>query len=173
MSNNLNFAHDAFAVDMSAANLDALKEELRTLAHALVYSVFKQDRNDLEDDAISHVLLKLPLYKGEAQFSTWAYTVLRNFALMELRKERRRRECTLEAATDIPYGEDQSCQSFMTPLPERIITSLTSKERKLLALITQANGSLVTASRMSGRNKGTLYREWDRLRRRLRAMLQN
>jgi RNA polymerase sigma-70 factor (ECF subfamily) len=49
--------------------------------------------------------LNLHLFRGEAQFRTWVLSIARNEALSRLRKQRIRREESLDAATDDQSGD--------------------------------------------------------------------
>ena len=167
--NPLNTAYDAFLAAETNENFAELRKGLLTLAKAVSYKVFKQERLDLADDIIGHIFVKLPTFEGKSLFSTWAYKVAKSYAITELRKERFRREQTLTGLEDVL---ERPCHMSMTRLPESIMTCLTKEERSLLVLVIASNGSLVTASRSSGINKGTLYRKWKRLRQKLKKRLQ-
>ena len=170
--NPLNTAYDAFLAAETNENFAELRKGLLTLAKAVTYKVFKQERLDLADDIIGHIFVKLPTFEGKSLFSTWAYKVAKSYAITELRKERFRRERSLDGLESVLLGGEQPCQLPTTRLPDSIITSLTREERSLLVLVIASNGSLVTASRSSGINKGTLYRKWKRLRQKLKRLLQ-
>jgi RNA polymerase sigma-70 factor (ECF subfamily) len=56
------------------------------------------DANDIVQTAFMNIYAKLDSYSGDGSFAGWSYRIVRNTALMLLRKRKRRREVDLEDA---------------------------------------------------------------------------
>lgn len=66
---------------------------------------------DMHQNALMKLWEKLPKFKGESEFATWAFTVSRNAALSELRAAMRR---TQAADTGIPLEELMAGQGLLS-----------------------------------------------------------
>jgi RNA polymerase sigma-70 factor (ECF subfamily) len=75
--------------------------------YLLLLSLLKNESEaeDAAQETAIKVFLNLHLYRGEAQFRTWALSIARNEGLGRLRKQGIRREESLDAATDDQTGD--------------------------------------------------------------------
>jgi RNA polymerase sigma-70 factor (ECF subfamily) len=75
--------------------------------YLLLLSLLKNEAEseDAAQETAIKVYLNLHLFRGEAQFRTWVLSIARNEALSRLRKQRIRREESLDAATDDQSGD--------------------------------------------------------------------
>jgi len=85
-------------------------ELIRPSERAIYFLLFSILRNEAEaEDAAQETVLKiyrnLHLFRGDAQFRTWALSIARNEALGRLRKAENRREDSLDALTEDQTGD--------------------------------------------------------------------
>ena len=75
--------------------------------YLLLLSLLKSEAEaeDAAQETAIKVYMNLHLFRGEAQFRTWVLSIARNEALSRLRKQRIRREESLDAATDDQSGD--------------------------------------------------------------------
>jgi RNA polymerase sigma-70 factor (ECF subfamily) len=74
------------------------------------------DAQEVLQEAFLNAYQKLPLFRGEAQFSSWLYRIAANSALMRLRRKRR----APDALTDQPLelsGPRFSAEGYLDPSP--------------------------------------------------------
>jgi len=132
------------------------------------------------DDALVSVLRRLPDFRGDSRFTTWAY----KFALLEASVKLRKRswqgrELPLEPdawslfASDDPSLSDAAEQSeLLTALRRLIAEDLTPHQRSvLIALAVNGVPIDVLAARLNT-TRGALYKTLHDARRKLRARLE-
>jgi len=131
------------------------------------------------DDATMAVMRKLPSFRGESRFTTWAY----KFALLEAGVRVRRhawqgREIPLESAglaqlpdrRPSPGGEAETAE-LLGALHDAIADALTPHQRAVLVAVTLNDVPIdVLAERMTT-TRGALYKTLHDARRKLRARL--
>jgi RNA polymerase sigma-70 factor (ECF subfamily) len=131
------------------------------------------------DDALMAILRKLPTYRGESRFTTWAY----KFALLEAGVKTRRRawqgrEVPLEAdgwarLADRSGAPDTDAETaeLLGAIGRAIADALTPHQREVLVAITLNGVPIdVLAERLST-TRGALYKTLHDGRRKLRAQL--
>lgn len=87
------------AVGGSYQAFEEIVQRYEDKAYRLAWSMVKDDdlAADVVQDAFLNMYRKLDSFKGNSKFSSWAYRVIVNAALMKLRKKKRRSEVALEA----------------------------------------------------------------------------
>lgn len=75
--------------------------------YLLLFSLLKNeaDAEDAAQETVIKVYQNLHLFRGDAQFRTWALSIARNEGLGRLRKQGSRREESLDANTDEQTGD--------------------------------------------------------------------
>ena len=132
------------------------------------------------DDALVSVLRRLPDFRGDSRFTTWAYKFALVEASVKLRKRSwQGRELPLEPdawslfASDDPSLSDAAEQSeLLTALRRLIAEDLTPHQRSvLIALALNGVPIDVLAARLNT-TRGALYKTLHDARRKLRARLE-
>jgi RNA polymerase sigma-70 factor (ECF subfamily) len=142
------------------------------------------DREDLAqqsaDDALVAVLRRLPDFRGDSRFTTWAY----KFALLEAGvKVRRRawqgREVQLEPEgwALIPQGgstpqEDVEAAELLAALQVAIERELSPRQRAVLLAVTLQDIPIDVLAERLDTTRGALYKTIHDARRKLRAALE-
>jgi RNA polymerase sigma-70 factor, ECF subfamily len=131
------------------------------------------------DDALVAVLAKLDDYRGDSQFTTWAY----KFALLEAAVKLRRlawqgREVPLDAEVwpffpdrgSTPEAEAETAE-LMRALREGMDSALTPHQRGILVAITLNDVPIDVLAERLDTTRGALYKTLHDARRKLRAHL--
>jgi RNA polymerase sigma-70 factor, ECF subfamily len=132
------------------------------------------------DDALVAVLSKLPTYRGESRFTTWAY----KFALLEAAMRLRRRpwigrELPLEAdgwaqlpdrRAASPAGQAEASE-LIHAVRDAIAEVLTPHQREVLVALTLNDVPIDVLAERRGTTRGALYKTLHDGRRKLRARL--
>lgn len=104
---------------MSASNLDALFKQYREASadqkeaardrliramlqngYAIVWHRLKNNYPHIVGDSVAQAARYMDSFRGDAQFSTWFYAIVRNFCNSELRHKLTRKEISLEQYTE-------------------------------------------------------------------------
>jgi len=72
------------------------------------------DAQEVLQEAFLNAYQKLPLFRGEAQFSSWLYRIAANSALMRLRRKRRAPDTLAEQPLDL-VGPRFSAEGYLEP----------------------------------------------------------
>jgi RNA polymerase sigma-70 factor, ECF subfamily len=75
------------------------------------------DAQEVLQEAFLNAYQKLPLFRGEAQFSSWLYRIAANSALMRLRRKRRAPDTVPDEPLELA-GPRFSAEGFMEPAPD-------------------------------------------------------
>jgi RNA polymerase sigma-70 factor (ECF subfamily) len=141
------------------------------------------DQEDLAEqsagDAMVAILSKLDQFRGESQFTTWAY----KFALYEAAAKIRKlawqgRELPLEAEDwslmadpgPAPQGEVEM-NDLLAAIREEIETGLTPHQREVLVALALNEVPIDVLAERLGSTRGALYKTLHDARRKLRAAL--
>jgi RNA polymerase sigma-70 factor (ECF subfamily) len=131
------------------------------------------------DDALLAVLRKLPEFRGESLFTTWAY----KFALLEAGVKMRRRawqgrEVPLEdeawaklADARSAVGEQAENRELIGALREEIERSLSARQRQVLVAVALNDVPIDVLAERLGTTRGALYKMLHDARRKLRLSL--
>jgi RNA polymerase sigma-70 factor (ECF subfamily) len=141
------------------------------------------DQDDLAqqsaDDALVAILAKLPTFRGDSRFTTWAY----KFALYEAAVKLRRRawqdrELPLEpdtwpdiASRALSPADHAVENELLDALRDAIRTSLSDHQREVLVAITLNGVPIDVLAERLNTTRGALYKTLHDARRKLRARL--
>jgi len=149
--------------------------------------VSDQDLEDFAQDALLRITAALDSFRGEAQFTTWAYRIAIHTALGELRR-RRWRDVSLEnlsTATDPDFvpntvadpsaGPEQRAlqRSVLDTLQRAVQEDLTEKQRQALIAVRVQGMPIAEVARRMDTNPNALYKLLHDARQRLQRALQD
>jgi RNA polymerase sigma-70 factor (ECF subfamily) len=172
---------DDASAQLHALLLRAARFEIGRRAAELAH-VRGEDRDDLAlqaaDDAFVAVLRKLPTFRGESRFSTWAY----KFALYEAAVRVRRRawqhrEVVLDADQWLAVGAGAGPAAayerteLLAAIRVLIDEVLTTRQRDVLVALTIQDIPIDVLAERLGTTRGALYKTLHDARRKLRAAL--
>lgn len=173
---------DAAIADLRELLLRAARFEVRRRSATL--SQFRGgDQEDLAQqsagDAMVAILSKLDQFRGESQFTTWAY----KFALYEAAARIRKlswqgRELPLEAEQwpqvpdpgPAPHGEVEM-SDLLTAIRQEIESSLTPRQREVLVALALNEVPIDVLAERLGSTRGALYKTLHDARQKLRARI--
>jgi RNA polymerase sigma-70 factor, ECF subfamily len=168
--------------DLHALLLRAARFEVSRRRAALPHlrgDDFDDLANQSADDALVALLRKLPDYRGDSRFTTWAY----KFALLEAAvKVRRRawqgRELPLEPESwELIPGPDDSPQAgaerseLLEEIRKAISSKLTPHQREVLVAIALNDVPIDVLAERMDTTRGALYKTLHDARQKLRAHL--
>ena len=173
---------DAAIAELRELLLRAARFEVRRRC-ATMSQIRGGDQEDLAEqsagDAMVAILSKLEDFRGESQFTTWAY----KFALYEAAAKIRKlawqgRELPLEAEDwslmadpgPAPQGEVEM-NDLLAAIREEIETSLTPHQRRVLVALALNEVPIDVLADRVGSTRGALYKTLHDARRKLRAAL--
>jgi RNA polymerase sigma-70 factor, ECF subfamily len=166
------------------AALFALQRSLHYVGH-LESSVLGELAEDCAQEALTAILHRLHVFRGESQFTTWAYAFAVNAALMAARRERRASlppdrilegtETPSWPAPDeagVPDPERHALQTeVMAAIRDGIEQQLTLKQQQVLRALVFEEISLDEVVRHWGSNRNAVYTLAHDARRKLKAHL--
>ena len=143
---------------------------LRRYARVLVRTGDRAD--DLVQDCVERALSRASLYQPDTNLRAWLFTIMRNIAITQARKDRLRRSYASERMAMDRRSEAPS-QTDVVALKDslRIISGLSSGEQQAVTLLGLYDLSYEEAASLSGLPVGTLKSRLSRGRRRLRMLL--
>jgi RNA polymerase sigma-70 factor (ECF subfamily) len=167
---------DAAVARLHALLVRAARFELRRRgAHADLEDLAVQ----AADDALVAILAKLPTFRGQSRFTTWAY----KFALLEAGVKARRRSWqgrevpmpdqgwALVADRRAGPGADAETAELLGAVRAAIADVLTPHQRAVLVAITLQDVPIDVLAERLGTTRGALYKTLHDARRKLRACL--
>ena len=141
------------------------------------------DQEDMAEqsagDAMVAILSKLDSFRGESQFTTWAYKFALYEAAVKIRKLAwQGRELPLEAEEwslmadpgPAPQGEVEM-NDLLAAIREEIETGLTPRQREVLVALALNEVPIDVLADRLGSTRGALYKTLHDARRKLRAAL--
>jgi RNA polymerase sigma-70 factor (ECF subfamily) len=159
----------------------AARFELNRRRHAFPH-LRGDDWDDLAhqsaDDALVAIMRKLPSFRGDSRFTTWAY----KFALFEAAVRLRRRAWQgrelpltdagweLVAATDSPADSAETSE-LLTAVRRAIAEALTPHQREILVAATLNGVPIDVLAERLNTTRGAIYKTLHDARRKLRARL--
>ena len=170
---------DAAVGELHALLLQAARFEVGRRRASLAPGEGEDLAQQSADDALVSVLRRLPDFRGDSRFTTWAY----KFALLEAGvKVRRRawqgREVQLEPEhwELIPRGgatpqEDLETAELLSDLRDAIERDLSPHQRQVLVAVTLQDVPIDVLAERLDTTRGALYKTIHDARRKLRAAL--
>lgn len=148
--------------DRKLALQEELVRALRKHGHAVCWQVLRKHSPDVVNWAVFLALERAPGFRGEAQFSTWFHTIVRNLCLNVLRQDRQRAEVSIDGVDP----ELLAKKIRVDPRLEHQRNDITPKEWELVEL--KADGLRdVEIAEVLGVSPAAIWQRWYRLRKRL------
>lgn len=152
---------------------------------ALDYEEIQQLAEDWAQQGVLQVLDKLPSFRGDSKFTTWAYRVVINLVAGELRRKRWE-TISLESLTDAehpssrlkedsdqPSPEDEVTRSEVWEAIQAVITEdLTERQRTALTQVVLEGVPVETVAERMNTNRNNIYKIVHDARRKLRRELE-
>jgi RNA polymerase sigma-70 factor (ECF subfamily) len=173
---------DAAIAELREILLRAARFEVRRRC-ATLSQIRGGDQEDLAQqsagDAMVAILAKLDDFRGESQFTTWAYKFALYEAAARIRKQAwQGRELPLEAEDwpqvpdpgPAPQGEAEM-NELLSAIRQEIETSLTPHQREVLVALALNEVPIDVLADRLGSTRGALYKTLHDARRKLRAAL--
>lgn len=157
------------SVDLGDQIIDHIPA-LRRYARVLARTVDQAD--DLVQDCVERALSRSNLYQPDTNLRAWLFTIMRNIAITQTRKEKLRRTYASERLAMDRRSEAPS-QGDVVVLKDslRMMKRLSSGEQQAVRLLGLYDLSYEEAAGMSGLPVGTMKSRLSRGRQRLRALL--
>ena len=183
----LDGAGDLQAAALTDLRTYLLRAALFTLQRSLHYvghlesSSLGELAEDCAQDALVAILQRLHVFRGESQFTTWAYAFAVNTALVAARRERRASvpldriledTDSLPWSTHLPDPERRALQTeMMAAIRDGIDQQLTLKQQHILRALVFQEIPLDDVVRHWGSNRNAVYKLVHDARRKLKAHL--
>jgi RNA polymerase sigma-70 factor (ECF subfamily) len=143
---------------------------LRRYARVLVRTSDQAD--DLVQDCVERALSRAALYQPDTNLRAWLFTIMRNIAITQTRKEKLRRNYAAERlAMDRRADAPSQADSVVLKASLRMLGKLSAGERQAVTLLGLYDLSYEEAAGVSGLPIGTMKSRLSRGRQRLRALL--
>ena len=167
------------------AALYALVRRKSSLTHLAATDIDELAQDSVQE-ALSAILQHLGDFRGDSQFTTWAYTFAVNAALVAARRERWRR-VPLDRVLDSPvFPADLGGTAATSPDPHRrtaqgemlaavretIEAHLTTRQQQALKAVVFDGVPLDELARLWGSNRNALYKLLHDARKKLKAQLR-
>lgn len=143
---------------------------LRRYARVLARTADQAD--DLVQDCVERALSRANLYQPDTNLRAWLFTIMRNIAITQTRKEKLRRAYASERIA-MDRRAEAPAQSNVVALKESLtlIDALSAGEREAVLLLGVQDMSYEEAAAISGLPIGTMKSRLSRGRQRLRGMI--
>ena len=135
------------------------QEALEMLFHRYKKSVFnfsfrivgnRADAEDVTAEVFLVLFTKSYLYKPQAQFSTWLFTVTRNTCITKIRKNKRLVSLWFESSSDDKYEEWDIADTKALPSQELAQKELAQQVRRLIAKLPEPQKSALILREYNG-----------------------
>jgi RNA polymerase sigma-70 factor (ECF subfamily) len=181
-------AHTAAIEDLREYILRAVLVYLtrhRSDVAGLDYDELQQLAEDWAQQGALQVLAKLPTFRGDSKFTTWAYRVVVNLVAGDLRRKRWE-SVSLDAMTDAEQPDPRLSEDDRRPSPETLLArseawqvihevmteSLTNRQRTVLTMVVLDDLPVEEVADRMGTNRNNIYKIVHDARRKLRLELQ-
>lgn len=189
----LNGSGDEQAAALTDLRTYLLRAALFTLQRSTHYvghlrsSILSELAEDCAQEALTSILQHLGGFRGESQFTTWAYAFAVNIALVAARRERRAPVSLDRILEDVespswsvrdeeslPDPERHALQTeMMATIRDGIEQQLTVKQQQVLRALVFEDVPLDDVVRHWGSNRNAVYKMVHDARRKLKAHLMN
>jgi RNA polymerase sigma-70 factor, ECF subfamily len=157
----------------------------RSDVSSLDYEELQQLAEDWAQQGVLQVLDKLPTFRGDSKFTTWAYRVVINLVAGDLRRKRWE-SVSLEALTESDQPDLRLKEDSSQPSPETEVTrgeawaaiqlvienDLTERQRSVLTQVVLEGIPVETVAESMGTNRNNIYKIVHDARRKLRRELE-
>jgi RNA polymerase sigma-70 factor (ECF subfamily) len=143
---------------------------LRRYARVLVRA--EDQANDLVQDCVGRALSRSSLYRPDTNLRAWLFTIMRNIAITQARRQYIRRTYAAERQA-IAHRAEAPSQTHTIALKEsmRMLKELSPGERQAIALLVVNELSYEEAATVSGLPPGTMKSRLSRGREHLRLLI--
>ncbi len=152
---------------------------------ALDYEEIQQLAEDWAQQGVLQVLNKLPSFRGDSKFTTWAYRVAINLVAGDLRRKRWA-TLSLESLTESEQPDSRLSEDSSQPSPEDELTrgevwaaiqtviseNLTDRQRTVLTQVVLEGVPVETVAERMNTNRNNIYKIVHDARRKLRRELE-
>jgi RNA polymerase sigma-70 factor (ECF subfamily) len=166
------------------AALFSLYRSRNNIEH-LTASAIRQLAEDCTQEALLAILSRLQEFRGESQFTTWAYTFAVNTALVAARRERWKRlpldqilehpgpaqESTWKVPAALDPDRNALQGEVLAAVREAVEYHLTERQRQVLKAVIFEGIPLDEVARYRGSTRNAVYKVLHDARRRLKAYL--
>ncbi len=157
------------SVDLGDQVIDHIPA-LRRYARVLARTVDQAD--DLVQDCVERALSRASLYQPDTNLRAWLFTIMRNIAITQTRKDKLRRvyaseRIAMERRTEAPNQTDVVALKDSL----RLMGALSAGEQQAVALLGLQDLSYEEAAGISGLPVGTMKSRLSRGRQRLRSLM--
>ena len=153
-----------------------LLNEHQGLLHRVcrLYAPLGEERRDLFQEMVAQLWRAWPNFRSDAKVTTWMYQIALNTAISTLRRVKRGPLHTVlsDALTQLPQPGPDSPYAEEVPRLYRAIARLSDVE-KAIALLYLDDLSYDEIARIAGITAGTARVKMNRIREKLRVMLQS
>jgi RNA polymerase sigma-70 factor (ECF subfamily) len=148
-------------------HIPALRRYARVLART------SDQADDLVQDCVERALSRSNLYQPDTNLRAWLFTIMRNIAITQTRKDKLRRAYAAEQMM-VEHRAAPASQSDVVALKDsfRLMKSLSPGEKQAVALLGVFDLSYEEAAKASGLPVGTMKSRLSRGRQRLRTMME-
>ncbi len=130
---------------------NAAVEELLLYCEKRIYNTAyrfmgnEADAYDMAQESLIKIYKKLPTYRSDASFSSWAYRICVNTCLDELRKRKK-------APVPIDYIQNEAADAFKSPSPETYAIAVENREtlQKAINALGEEQKSVIILRDVSG-----------------------
>ena len=145
---------------------------LRRYARVLVRTVDQAD--DLVQDCVERALSRSNLYQPDTNLRAWLFTIMRNIAITQTRKDKLRRSYASERLA-MDRRSQAPTQPDLVALKDslRLMAELSAGEQQAVQLLGLYDLSYEEAASRSGLPVGTMKSRLSRGRQRLRALMDS
>lgn len=143
---------------------------LRRYARVLARTADQAD--DLVQDCVERALSRASLYQPDTNLRAWLFTIMRNIAITQTRKDKLRRAYASERMA-MDRRADVAGQIDVVALKDglRLMQQLSAGEKQAVTLLGVYDMSYEEAAKLSGLPVGTMKSRLSRGRQRLRTMM--
>jgi RNA polymerase sigma-70 factor (ECF subfamily) len=148
-------------------HIPALRRYARVLART------SDQADDLVQDCVERALSRSNLYQPDTNLRAWLFTIMRNIAITQTRKDKLRRSFAAEQML-VEHRAAPASQTEVVALKDsfRLMKSLSAGEKQAVALLGVFDLSYEEAAKASGLPVGTMKSRLSRGRQRLRTLME-
>jgi len=151
--------------------------EREILSRCKSYVKDKVVAEDLAQEVLIKVYIRIPAFRKEARFSTWLYAIIHNTCIDHLRKSRKKSaiiiEQLTEVANDIAEFEESPGNEITISLLEELLDQLTPEEKLILLLKYRDKHSILDIHNSLGISESAVKMRLARARKKISSLLDS